>query len=75
MKTNEILGKIKARGLTLRQCAHMVGMHHQTLSEKIRGTRRIYLDEMIAISYVLELTSGEMLYLFSEMSEGACKDE
>lgn len=75
MKTNEILGKIKARGLTLRQCAHMVGMHHQTLSEKIKGTRRIYLDEVIALSYALELTSGEMLCLFYEISEGEFKDE
>ena len=66
MKTNEILGKIKARGLTLRQCAEMVGMHHQTLSEKLKGTRRIYLDEVIALSAVLEIEDDEMLYLFYE---------
>lgn len=64
MKTNEILGKIKARGLTLRQCAEMVGMHHQTLSEKLKGTRRIYLDEVIALSAVLGLTSDEMQSIF-----------
>jgi len=66
VKTNEILGKIKARGLTLRQCAEMVGMHHQTLSEKLKGTRRIYLDEVIALSAVLEIEDDEMLYLFYE---------
>ena len=66
MKTNEILGKIKARGLTMRQCAEMVGMHHQTLSEKLKGTRRIYLDEVIALSAVLEIEDDEMLYLFYE---------
>jgi len=64
VKTNEILGKIKARGLTLRQCAEMVGMHHQTLSEKLKGTRRIYLDEVIALSAVLGLTSDEMQSIF-----------
>ncbi len=64
MKTNEILGKIKARGLTMKQCAEMAGMHHQTLSEKIKGTRRIYLDEVIALSAVLGLTSDEMQSIF-----------
>lgn len=64
MKTNEILGKIKARGLTIRRCAEMVGMHHQTLSEKLKGTRRIYLDEVIAISKALGLTDDEMQSIF-----------
>lgn len=66
MKTNEILGKIKARGLTLRQCAEMVGMHHQTLSEKIKGNRRIYLDEVLALSNTLDLTDDEIMSIFYE---------
>ena len=71
MKTNEILGKIKARGLTIKQCAEMVGMHHQTLSEKLKGTRRIYLDEVLALSDALDLTNDEIMSIFYEKSEEA----
>lgn len=66
MKTNEILGKIKARGLTMMQCAETVGMHHQTLSEKIKGNRRIYLDEVLALSDALDLTNDEIMSIFCE---------
>jgi len=62
--SDEIFGKIRARGLTIGRLAARIHMKPQTLSKKIKGTSRIYHDEITALSIELNLTSEEVITFF-----------
>jgi transcriptional regulator with XRE-family HTH domain len=70
IKSNEVFGKIRSRGLTIAEAAKLTGMNPQTLSRKIKGERRIFHDEISAIAQALQLTNAEVLdFFYPEVSK------
>ena len=64
LRSNKIFGRIREKEMTIGKVAVAVGMKSQTLSNKIKGKSRIYHDEIMAISKVLDLTDAEIISFF-----------
>lgn len=70
VKSNEIFGKIRARGLTIGEAAKIIGMNPQTLSRKVKGERRIFHDEIVSIAIALDMSDAEVLdFFYPEVSK------
>lgn len=64
MKTNEIFGKIRSRNLTVEKAAKLIGISQQSLSAKIKGNRRFYLDEVVSLADRIEMSDEEIVDFF-----------
>lgn len=64
IKSNEVFGKIRSKGLTIGEAAELIKMNPQTLSRKIKGERRMFHDEIVLISTALDLSNAEILDFF-----------
>ncbi|MDD4095282.1 MAG: helix-turn-helix transcriptional regulator [Oscillospiraceae bacterium] len=76
IKSNEVFGKIRSKGLTIAEAAEKIGMNPQTLSRKIKGDRRIFHDEITSIALVLGMTDAEVLdFFYPEVSKKDTREE
>lgn len=62
--SNEVFGRIRAKGMTIGGLAKKINMKPHTLSKKIKGQSRIYHDEIQKIAEELELTDSDVLNFF-----------
>ena len=61
---NRLSGKIRENGLTQKKIAETLRMSEQSLSRKMRGKARFYIDEVEHIAKMLSMTKDELLDIF-----------
>jgi transcriptional regulator with XRE-family HTH domain len=61
---NRLAGKIRENRLTQKLIARRLDLSEQSLSRKMRGKARFYVDEVEQMARMLSLTKDEMLEIF-----------
>ena len=64
MKKDRLKGKMKERRLSYFKCAKKLDMSVTTLSNKINGNSKFYLDEVERLSILLNLSIDEKVDIF-----------
>ena len=59
-KQVKIISLLEERGISHRSFAERIGMKEDTLSRKLNGTRRLYLEEIRAISEEMRVPTEKL---------------
>ena len=63
MNANMLRAKIKVRGLTQGEVAHLIGLSDNSFSRKILGKRDFRLSEVSALCDVLDIDNAQEIFL------------
>ncbi|MHB8963435.1 MAG: DUF739 family protein [Saccharofermentanales bacterium] len=72
VKINKLAGKIRECGLTQKEIAGLMNLSEQSLSRKMQGKARFFVNEVEILTNLLKLSRDEVMEIFfdSELYAG-----